>query len=483
MKQKVKLAIILGVEFLATAIVLLLIFFATKKQYTITFDLDGGTLISGSLTQSVTQGHNATPPAAVKEGHYLRGWSGSYKGVTSDERVTAIWEYETTPGIEYSTKNGATYTEISGCFQSVSGKLYIGAYHKDLIVFGIKSSAFANCRKITDIYLLDGIITIGERAFANCESLEVIELPNTATVIGDGAFEGCKKLKTVVLPRALETLGDGAFVGCDTLETVYLPDTLSNIGEEAFMGCKNLKNVIFYSEEDFDPNAETKNEDDEKESDEKESPELDEMPEELEYPALTVSKNAFASCVNLERIIFPNGLTVIEDYAFKGCQALLEVGFGENLESIGEEAFLGCTSLLSAELSNTLTTLGRAAFKSCRSLKSITIPSGVTFIPEDAFNGCSSVISITLSSGVEMIASGAFKSMGSLEYVIIPKSVTVIGSGAFDKQTLTVYFERNADEPTPVGYAPSWYSGTVHFIFGYNGEEIVTDKSNESAVK
>ena len=99
MKQRAKLAIILGIEFIAIAVVLILIFFSTKKQYTITFDLDGGTLISGSLVQNVTQGHNATPPTAVKEGHYLRGWSGNYKGVTSNDRVTAIWEYETTPGI------------------------------------------------------------------------------------------------------------------------------------------------------------------------------------------------------------------------------------------------------------------------------------------------------------------------------------------------------------------------------------------------
>ena len=247
MKQKAKLAIILGAEFIAIAVVLLLIFFSTKKQYTITFDLDGGTLISGSLVQSVTQGHNATPPSAVKEGHYLRGWSGSYKGVTGNERVTAIWEYETTPGIEYSTKSGATYTEISGCFRSVTGKLYIGAYHNDLIVYGIKTGAFANCAKVSEIYLLDGIITIGERAFANCASLEIIELPDTATVIGDSAFEGCAKLKTIVLPRALETLGDDAFIGCDALETVYIPDTVTSIGENAFMGCKSLKNVIFYS--------------------------------------------------------------------------------------------------------------------------------------------------------------------------------------------------------------------------------------------
>ena len=39
MKQKIKLGIILGVEFVAIAVILLLIFFAGKKSYTVTFDL------------------------------------------------------------------------------------------------------------------------------------------------------------------------------------------------------------------------------------------------------------------------------------------------------------------------------------------------------------------------------------------------------------------------------------------------------------
>ena len=470
MKQKVKLAIILGAEFLAIAIVLLLIFFSTKKQYTITFDLNGGTLISGSLVQSVTQGHNATPPSAVKEGHYLRGWSGNYRGVTSDERVTAIWEYETTPGIEYSTKSGATYTEISGCFRSISGKLYIGAYHNDLIVYGIKTGAFANCTKVTDIYLLDGIITIGERAFANCTSLEAIELPNTATVIGDSAFEGCKNLKTVVLPRALEALGDSAFIGCDSLETVYLPDTLSVIGENAFLGCENLKTVIFYSENKIDLAKPL--EDDDKSNEE---PESDVTEDEKDFPPLTVGKNAFATCLRLETVEFPDGLTRIEDSAFKGCLSLKLVSFGKNLMHIGKEAFLGCVSLNTADLTDGIISIGVAAFKDCRSLKSAIIPASVATVEANLFNGCSTLVGITLKNGTVTVREGAFKGCQNLKYAIIPSSVTTVEANAFDTATLTVYFERTGDAPQPVGYAPGWCHGDTHFIFGYEGEEIVTD--------
>ena len=466
MKQKVKLAIILGAEFLAIAIVLILIFFSTKKQYTITFDLNGGTLVSGSLEQSVTQGHNATPPSAVKEGHYLRGWSGNYRGVTSDERVTAIWEYETTPGIEYSTKSGATYTEISGCFKSISGKLYIGAYHNDMIVFSIKTGAFASCTKVTDIYLLDGIITIGERAFANCSSLETIELPGTATVIGDSAFEGCQSLKSIVLPRSLETLGDSAFIGCNSLEAVYLPDTVSSIGENAFMGCENLKKVVFYSGSEPDIDNLTAS-----------APE-DEAEEDVSLlPSLRIGAFAFAFCTRLQEINLPSGLEVIEQSAFKGCSSLRAVSFSERLRKIGNEAFLGCVSLESANLKNGVTEIGRAAFKSCRSLQRVYIPATVTTVETDAFNECSTLSSAVIANGVATVKADAFKACPALKYIVIPTSITTIESGAFTTPGITVYFERSESQPQPVGYAPSWCADGAIFIYGYNGEEIVTDPS------
>ena len=78
MKQKLKLIIILAVEFVAVAVILLMIFFAGKKSYTVTFDLNGGTLLSGDLEQRVTQGQSATPPTVTKDGCYLLKWSRSY---------------------------------------------------------------------------------------------------------------------------------------------------------------------------------------------------------------------------------------------------------------------------------------------------------------------------------------------------------------------------------------------------------------------
>ncbi len=232
--HKLKLFIILGVEFLAIAIILLLVFFAGHKSYTVTFDLEGGTLLSGNTVQEVNRGKSATPPSVKKEGCYLLRWSRSYSAVTNDIVVRAIWEYETTEGIEYEVKDNTNYCEIVGCFADVQGDVYIGAYYDGKRVLGIRDGAFKDCTGITAVYLLDGILTIGNEAFAGCTALKTVELPGTLVRLGNNAFKDCKNLTDVILPETLKTIGDGAFSGCGALGSVILPRALETLGVGVF---------------------------------------------------------------------------------------------------------------------------------------------------------------------------------------------------------------------------------------------------------
>ncbi len=234
MKHKTKLLIILAAEFIAISIVLILIFFAGKKSYTVTFDLNGGILLSGDTTQRVTQGQSASPPSTAKEGHYLMGWSGSYSKVTRDVTVRAIWEYTTSPGIEYSDSINKNYCEIVSSHKELRGDIYIGAYNDGKIVLGITDGAFKDRRGIKSIHLLDGILSIGAEAFAGCENLETIDIPSTVVTIGAGAFRDCKNLKSITLPEGLETIEEGAFSGCESLEEVIIPWSVVRIGVGAF---------------------------------------------------------------------------------------------------------------------------------------------------------------------------------------------------------------------------------------------------------
>lgn len=244
LKQKTKLIIILAAEFVAITLLIVLVFFAGKKTHTVTFDLNGGILISGDTEQRVTQGQSATPPNVAKYGHYLRGWSGSYKSVTRDVTVRAIWEYETSAGIEYSLPENTNYCQISGSFREIQGEVYIGSYHESgRQVLGITEGAFKDRTGITAVYLLDGILAIGDEAFSGCENLEVIEIPSTVVRIGKGAFKDCTSLKEVILPDSLIEIEEGAFAGCTALESVTSKEKLKTIGNMAFVGCTSLKTV------------------------------------------------------------------------------------------------------------------------------------------------------------------------------------------------------------------------------------------------
>lgn len=241
--QKIKLIVIFAVEFVAIVAILLLILFAGKKTHTVTFDPNGGILISGELEQRVTQGQSATPPTVAKYGHYLLRWSGSYKSITRDVTLKAIWEYETSPGIEYSVPENTNYCQISGSHKEIQGEVYIGSYYNERQVMGIEEEAFKDRDGITAVYLLDGILSIEREAFSGCENLEKIDLPSTVVRIGKNAFRDCENLTEIILPESLKTIEDGAFAGCTSLEKLTFSDSVKTIGEGAFSGCSLLAEI------------------------------------------------------------------------------------------------------------------------------------------------------------------------------------------------------------------------------------------------
>lgn len=249
-KRTWKIVVIFGALFLSVCLLLLLIFNEGKKSYRVTFDLDGGILLSGSLEQYVMQGQDANPPKTAKDGAYLRGWSGSYQKVTKSITVTAIWEYETTTGIIYADSKNQNFTEIVGSFPYLSGDVYLGAYYENKKILSIGDEAFMDRDGITKVYLLNGLISIGERAFMNCSSLTEIEIPETVTHIEADAFWGCNSLEKLVLNEGLLKIESGAFAYCKNLKEVIIPESVTHIAEGAFEGCDDLVIKVKFAEED-----------------------------------------------------------------------------------------------------------------------------------------------------------------------------------------------------------------------------------------
>ena len=237
---KLKIIIVFGILFLLISVLLVLIFLDGKKTYTVRFELDGGTLLGGSLEQRVMQGQDAIPPSVVKDGAFLRGWSASYRRITRDIVIEAVWEYETTAGIIYADDENQNFTEIVGAFPHLRGEVYLGAYYDEKKVLGIRDNVFANQTEITKVYLLDGLFSIGSEAFAGCTKLTEIEIPETVIFLGAGAFRGCDALETLTLNEGLLTISAGAFADCTSLTEVFLPESLITIEAGVFEGCENL---------------------------------------------------------------------------------------------------------------------------------------------------------------------------------------------------------------------------------------------------
>ena len=250
-KGRMKILIVFGLLFLIVSVLLMLIFLDSKKTYTVQFDPNGGTVLSGSLEQRVLQGQDAVPPSVVMDGAVLRGWSTSYRRITKDVVIEAVWEYETTAGIIYTESENQNFTEIQGSYPHLRGEVYLDAYFNEKKVLGILDGAFANQTQITKVYLLDGLLAIGNEAFSGCTALTEIKIPDTVMRLGEGAFSECESLEKLTLSEGLLEIGAFAFENCTSLTEVIIPESVTVIEENAFAGCTDLVIQVSIPEEEW----------------------------------------------------------------------------------------------------------------------------------------------------------------------------------------------------------------------------------------
>lgn len=113
-----------------------------------------------------------------------------------------------------------------------------------------------------------------------------------------------------------------------------------------------------------------------------------EIPEVIEgYKVEGIGKNAFAFC-EIERIILPDGLKIIDERAFQCAKKLSEINFPDSLETIGSVAFNGCCSLEELHFGKNLKLLDSSAFYACTSLKKVYFDENLETINKECFGDC-----------------------------------------------------------------------------------------------
>ncbi|MBR4976492.1 MAG: leucine-rich repeat domain-containing protein, partial [Thermoguttaceae bacterium] len=260
-----------------------------------------------------------------------------------------------------------------------------------------------------------GVVLLGAAFVGGAASLPA--LGNEGTVSDEpaavAAVEEQKKVEENVFLYQMKT--DGATitgVRDRTATTLVIPATIdgvdvTKVGKSAFEGLKNLESLTWESS-----------------------------------AYCKIEPRAFANCPALKRVVLPEKLYVIPEFAFVGCGALESVS-GENVRTIGERAFAGCKSLETLEFDDVYT-VGFWAFVGCDKLakfdfvspknKTLQLVDGLLLSKDGkTLYACSPgrTGEVVVPDGVASIAKGAFQG-GEIESVVLPRTLEIIDANAFE---------------------------------------------------
>ncbi len=111
----------------------------------------------------------------------------------------------------------------------------------------------------------------------------------------------------------------------------------------------------------------------------------------------------------ITKIILPDTIESIGEFAFFKCSSLERINIPEKLTEISK-GMLNSTSLEEAVIGGNIRKIGAVAFYNCRQLKTVTLCEGVEEIDSAAFYNCSALTVIKLPRSLNRIADNQFDS-------------------------------------------------------------------------
>ena len=194
-----------------------------------------------------------------------------------------------------------------------------------MIDFGSSGTApwYALRTKIKTIVVQSGINYIGSFSFSNLIYTQKAIIADSVTDIGKYAFYKCTGLAEINIPREIENINFYAFFKCDALVDVYADSV------ESWCSIKfedRFANPLCYAEN------------------------------------LRVDGDVVVS------VVFPKGITSVNDYLFCGYQGLTNVTLPDGVETVGNHSFFECKNLSSAEIPQSIFSIGDYAFEDCDNL-------------------------------------------------------------------------------------------------------------------
>lgn len=238
----------------------------------------------------------------------------------------------------------------------------------------IGSWAFGGCTALVSAMPEDptgmrpSVLTIGAFAFGDCCSLENIVIPASVNAIGHYAFRNCFSLHKIVVPRKVRKINAGTFDGCSLLEKVEFGAAKIELGQSVFKGCRSLHALVGMRK------------------------------------VVRIEADAFRDCVSLKKLELPN-LDLLEEQAFYGCEQLQEADLSKaSIQKISQKSFYGCSQLEKVLLPDGVTHIGDWAFCGCSRLEGMTLPQTVERIGRSAFRDCEALSSLVFQSEIPQIS-------------------------------------------------------------------------------
>ena len=256
----------------------------------------------------------------------------------------------------------------------------------------IPSGLFAECSRLKNVTINEGITSIGESAFRETVIKKLI-LPSTVITVNDNAFAYCGQLEKAVLDERLDFIGWQAFMNTMSLSEISIPDKVEHIGSKCF-SYSGIKSVKLPKNDSF----------------------------------TIIHDKTFFECTNLEEVMLPDSVYQIGSYAFTNCKSLQHINL-DNIKQFYDKAFAG-TAL--EKITLTARKIGPGAFAQCENLREADL-SGITDrqINSHLFFECTNLAKINLpKEQIRIFDSNCFYHTALEEIVFDAKEVTV-RQGAF----------------------------------------------------
>ena len=328
----------------------------------------------------------------------------------------------------------------------------------------IKAEIFSDWKSLKKVKLHNKVENIECGAFENCISLQEIEIPNSIYLIPENTFFNCIELKKIIIPESVIDIHYSAFKGCNNLTDIKCPFNLKPKFETTLeINSLNIKMSDYCNYDNI---------------------EYIDIPYDAEVDDCFLNKFQFLKFVkcnpnllqklnkdikkNLKAFFIPYGIKIIKNNMFKECEDIQTIVIPSSVNVIEEKSFFYCNNItvvkcVSENLchfnKNNLETIflfeetkiiKDDEFQNCENLRNIILPERFMKKQKILFQNCKKLLKIKYTNkindnginveyripceipeGTLEIGKKNFENWENLNSISIPLSVNIIEDNTF----------------------------------------------------